>query len=104
MTRRLRYPIYGLAAYAMYRLWPARGFLWWTLLVSAILMVWTAAMVKTAVINRASVDLAVAVNPGLAAQRSAYGSTQVVRFRLAINVVISAVTLALSIWAIVDSR
>jgi len=98
-----RYLIYALAAYALYRLWPARGFVWWTLLASAILMVWTAATLKTAVRDRASVDLAVAVNPGLAAQRSAYGSTQVVRYRVAVNVVISAVTLALSIWAIVMS-
>ena len=98
-----RYLIYALAAYALYRLWPARGFVWWTLLASAILMVWTAATLKTAVGDRTSVDLAVAVNPGLAAQRSAYGSTQVVRYRVAANVVISAVTLALSIWAIVTS-
>lgn len=38
-----RYLIYALAAYALYRLWPARGFVWWTLLASGILMVWTAA-------------------------------------------------------------
>jgi len=99
----LRYLIYALAAYALYRLWPARGFVWWTLLASAILMMWTAATLKTAVRDRASVDLAVAVNPGLAAQRSAHGSTQVVRYRVAVNVVISAVTVALSIWAIVMS-
>ena len=99
----LRNLIYALAAYALYRLWPGRGFVWWTLLASTILMVWTAAMVKTAVKDRASVDLAVAVNPRLAAHRPGRGSTQVVRYRLAVNVVISAVTLALSIWAIVKS-
>jgi hypothetical protein len=66
-------------------------------------MVWTADTVRTAVRDRASVDLAVAVNPGLAAHRSADGSTQVVRYWVAVNVVISAVTLALSIWAIVVS-
>ena len=99
----LRYLISALAAYALYRLWPARGFVWWTLLASAIVMVWTAAMVKTAVKDRASVDLAVAVNPRLAVHRSARGSTQVVRYWLTVNVVISAVTLALSIWALVVS-
>jgi hypothetical protein len=99
----IRYLIYALAAYALYRLWSARGFVWWALLASAILMGWTAAMVKTAVKDRASVDLAVAVNPRLAAHRSVRGSTQVVRYRVAVNVVISAVTLALSIWAIVVS-
>ena len=100
----IRYLIYAFAAYALYRLWPARGFVWWTLLASAILMVLTAVMVKTAVKDRASVDLAVAVNPRLAAHRSAPGSTQVVRYRVAVNAVISAVTLALSIWAIVKLR
>lgn len=100
----LRYLIYALAAYALYRLWPARSFVWWTLLASAILMVWTDVMVKTAVKDRASVDLAVAVNPRLAAHRRAHGSTQAVRYREAVNVVIGAVTLALSIWAIVTLR
>ena len=96
----LRYLIYALAALALYRLWPFRGFLWWALLASTIVMAWTHATVRTAVSARTSADLAVAINPGLATQRSAYGSTQVVRFRLAINVVISAVTLALSAWAL----
>ena len=31
----IRYSIYALAAYALYRLWPARGFVWWCLLASA---------------------------------------------------------------------
>jgi hypothetical protein len=99
----VRYLIYALAALALGRLWPFRGFLWWALLASTIAMAWTHVAVKTAVSDRTSADLAVAINPGLAAQRSAYGSTQVVRLRLAMNVVISAVTLALSIWAIAVS-
>jgi hypothetical protein len=98
----LRCLIYALAALALYRLWPFRGLLWWALLASAILMAWTAATLRTAVSDRASVDLAVAINPGLAAHKSEYGSTQVVRFWLAVNVITSAVTLALSTWVLLS--
>lgn len=100
MKSLLRPLILGLSALALYRLWPARGFLWWALLASAILMAWTTVTLRTAVRDRASADLARAINPRLAGQGSDDESTQVVRSRLAVNVV-TAITLALSMWAIV---
>jgi hypothetical protein len=100
----LRFLIYALAALALYRLWPVRGFLWWTLLASAILMAWTAATVRKAVSDLASVDPAVAINPGLAGHKSADGSRQVVRFWVMVNMVITVVVLALSIWAFLIPR
>ena len=100
----LRPLIYALTAFALYRFWPARGGLWWGLLGSAILMSWTHATLSAAIKGRRSVDLAVAVNPRLEAPKSGHGSTQAVRFWLQVNVVISAIALALSIWAIVVSR
>ena len=75
MRGRIRYLIYALAAYALYRLWPTRGFVWWTLLASALLTLWTAAMLKTAVKRRAAGDLAAALNPRLSVPGSAQGPT-----------------------------
>jgi hypothetical protein len=98
-----RYLIYALAGYALYRLWPARGFVWWALLASALLTVWTAALLKTAVKRRAARDLAAALNPRQSVPGSAQGPTQVVRYWLRVNVALCAVTLALSVWAIAVS-
>jgi hypothetical protein len=100
---RIRYLIYALAAYALYRLWPTRGFVWWTLLASALLTLWTAAMLKTAVKRRAAGDLAAALNPRLSVPGSAQGPTGVVRYWLRWNVALCTVTVALSIWAIAVS-
>jgi hypothetical protein len=100
----LRPLIYVLAAFALYRCWPARGVLWWALLCSAVLMAWSHATLSAEIKERRHVDLAVAVNPRLAAPKYGYGSTQAVRFWLRVNVVITAVVLALSIWTIVVSR
>ena len=96
----LRYPIYVLAAFALYRLQAARGLLWWALLSSAILMAGTHAAMRSAVSARASADLAAAINPALSVDRSAKESTQVVRTRLRANVILCVITLALSIWAL----
>jgi hypothetical protein len=100
---RIRYLIYALAAYALYRLWPARGFVWWTLLASVLLTVWTAFMLKTAVKRRAAGDIAAAFHPTVAAPGSAEGPTRVVRNWLQLNVALCAVTVALAVWAIVVS-
>jgi len=100
---RIRYLIYALAAYALYRLWPTRGFVWWTLLASALLTLWTAAMLKTAVKRRGAGDLAAALNPRLSVPGSAHGPTRVVRYWLRWNVALCTVTVALSIWAIAVS-
>jgi hypothetical protein len=100
---RIRYLIYALAAYALYRLWPTRGFVWWTLLASALLTLWTAAMLKTAVKRRGAGDLAAALNPRLSVPGSAPGPTRVVRYWLRWNVALCTVTVALSIWAIAVS-
>lgn len=103
MRGRIRYLIYALAAYALYRLWPTRGFVWWTLLASALLTLWTAAMLKTAVKRRGAGDLAAALNPRLSVPGSAQGPTRVVRYWLRWNVALCTVTVALSIWAIAVS-
>jgi len=94
--------IYALAAFVLYRGWPGRHLLWWGLLASTILMSWTHAILSGAMKRRRSVDLAVAVNPRLEAPKSGHGSTQAVRFWLQVNVLISVIALALSIWAIVS--
>jgi hypothetical protein len=99
----MRYLISALAAFALYRLWPARGFVWWALLASLLLTVWTAVMLKTAVKRRAAGDLAAALNPRLSEPGSAQGPTRVVRYWLRLNVALCAVTVALSVWAIAVS-
>ena len=99
----MRYLICALAAYALYRLWPARGFVWWALLASALLTLWTAAILKTAVMRRAAGDLAAALNPRLSVPGSAQGPMRVVRYWLRWNVALCAVTVALSVWAIAAS-
>jgi hypothetical protein len=96
----LRYLIYALAAYALYRLWPTRGFVRWALLASALLTVWTAAMLKMAVKRRAAGELAAALHPTVAVPGSGPGATRIVRGWLTANVVLCVVTVALSIWAI----
>ena len=103
MRALMRYLISALAAYALYRLWPRRGFVWWALLASLVLTVWTAAMLKTAVRRRAAGDVAAALNPRLSEPGSAEGPTRVVRYWLRLNMALSAVTVALSIWAIAES-
>jgi hypothetical protein len=100
----MRYLIYALAAYALYRLWPARGFVWWALLASLLLTVWTAFMLKTAIKRRAAEDLAASLNRRLSGPGSAHGPTQVVRYWLRLNMTLSAVTVVLSIWAIAVSN
>ena len=99
----LRPLIYLLAAGALYRLWPARRILEWALLGLAILMVWTHANLRAAIKARRSADLAVAINKGLGAPESGRGSTPAVRFWLQVNILISAIVLALSLWAIAVS-
>jgi hypothetical protein len=96
--------VYGLAAFGLYRLWSSsQQALWWALLVAAVLMFLTGETVKTAVRDLAATDVAVAANPLLASLRSPDGSTNVVRFWITVNMVITGVTLVLAIWGIVAS-
>lgn len=99
----VRYLIFALAGYALYRLWPSGGYAWWILLASGVAMIWTTAMLKIAVARRASADLAAALHPTPGAEKPGDGPTRRVRYWLGVNLLASAVTLALSIWAIGSS-
>ena len=92
--------VYLLAGIALYRHWPTdHRILWWTILVSVVLMAWTKSTIKTAM-SMAVHELADAAFDGdfeLATAAKPWVGDRVTNFWTAANFVITLVTLVVSV-------
>ncbi len=99
----LRLLIYVAAITALWQGWSSSpNWIWWPLLVLAVLMFWTTGTVKLTVQDAAKANPLIAENPGLAAHDLGDASTEVVRFWVKANIAITFLTLLIALYVLVS--